>query len=68
MLIVGAEGDPVAPLAGQLAMHRDLTGSPMITQLGAYHHIVILGNDCIDTAVVDDLTGGPPPAADGTCV
>jgi pimeloyl-ACP methyl ester carboxylesterase len=67
VLIVSAQGDPVAPYAGQLAMHRDLTGSRMVTQLGAYHHSVFLGNPCIDAAVVDYLTGGPLPSADRTC-
>jgi pimeloyl-ACP methyl ester carboxylesterase len=67
VLIVGADGDPFTPYPGQLAMHRDLTGSRMVTQLGAFHHGVFLGNDCIDAAVVDYLTGGPLPAADTTC-
>lgn len=48
-------------------MHRHLTGSRMITQLGAYHHVVLLGNDCMDTAMVDYLAGGPLPAVDTTC-
>ena len=67
VLIVGADGDPFTPYPGQLAMHRDLTGSRMVTQLNAFHHGVFLGNDCIDAAVVDYLTGGPLPAVDETC-
>lgn len=67
VLVVGAQGDPVAPYSGQMVMHRNLTGSRMVTQLGAYHHGVFLGNNCIDAAVVDYLTGGPLPAADKTC-
>jgi len=67
VLIVGAQGDPVAPYSGQLAMHRALTGSRMVTQLGAYHHGVFLGNDCVDVAVVNYLTGGPLPSGDQTC-
>ncbi|MFI9381823.1 alpha/beta hydrolase [Kutzneria sp. NPDC052558] len=67
VLIVSAEHDPITPYAGQLVMHKDLTGSRMVTQLGAYHHGVFLGDDCVDAAVVAYLTGGPLPTADRTC-
>ncbi|HTI21757.1 MAG TPA: alpha/beta hydrolase [Kutzneria sp.] len=67
VLLVAASDDPVAPYPGQLAMHRALTGSRLVTQEGAFHHGVFLGNSCIDAAVVGYLTGGPLPGADGTC-
>jgi pimeloyl-ACP methyl ester carboxylesterase len=67
VLMVAAAGDPVTPYQGQLAMHRALTGSRLVTQQGAYHHGVFLGNDCIDSAVVGYLAGGGLPSADGTC-
>ncbi|MFC0541399.1 alpha/beta hydrolase [Kutzneria chonburiensis] len=67
VLLVAASNDPVAPYPGQLAMHRALTGSRLVTQEGAYHHGVFLGNSCIDAAVVGYLTGRPLPSVDGTC-
>lgn len=68
VLMVGAAGDPVTPNPGQLAMHRDLTASRLVTQLDAYHHGAFLGGSaCIDAAVVGYLTGGALPAADSTC-
>lgn len=67
VLMVAAKGDPVTPYPGQLAMHRALTGSRMVTQLGAFHHGAFLGNECIDGTVVGYLTGGALPAIDGTC-
>ena len=60
ILIVGATGDPVTPYPGQVAMHRALTGSRMLTLQGAYTHGVALfeGNPCVDAAVEAYLVSG----------
>ncbi|PWW63325.1 alpha/beta hydrolase [Actinokineospora spheciospongiae] len=69
VLVVGADGDPVTPHAGQLALHRALPGSRLVTLRGAFRHGVYLaaGNTCVDTAVRDHLLGGALPATDLTC-
>jgi pimeloyl-ACP methyl ester carboxylesterase len=68
-LMVGADGDPVAPYAGQLAMHRALAGSRLVTLRGSFHHTVYLvaGSTCIDTAVSRYLISGILPARDAAC-
>jgi pimeloyl-ACP methyl ester carboxylesterase len=68
-LIVGATGDPRTPYPGQLAMHRDLTGSRLVTLEGAFEHIVYAVDDvpCVTDTVNAYLLGGPLPAADATC-
>jgi pimeloyl-ACP methyl ester carboxylesterase len=68
-LIVGADGDPRVPLPGQQAMHRDLTGSRLITLTGAFEHEVfgVEDNDCVNTAVYGYLLNGNLPATDLTC-
>jgi len=68
-LMVGATGDPAAPYPGQLALHRDLTGSRLVTLAGAFRHGVYLldGDACVGGAVDRYLLGGPLPAADVTC-
>ncbi|WP_424187217.1 alpha/beta hydrolase [Actinokineospora sp. G85] len=68
-LIVGAEGDPATPHAGQVAMHRALTGSRMITLRATARHGTYLaaGNTCVDTAVENYLINGTLPTADHDC-
>jgi pimeloyl-ACP methyl ester carboxylesterase len=68
-LMVGAAGDPVAPYAGQQAMHRALTGSRLVTLHGSFRHTVYLtaGNTCIDTTVSHYLIDGVLPGGDTTC-
>jgi pimeloyl-ACP methyl ester carboxylesterase len=66
-LLLGSTGDPATPYAGQLAMHRALGGSRLVTVEGAYRHSVFLkGDSCVDTAVRDYLLSGELPA-DRTC-
>ncbi|CCH30126.1 alpha/beta hydrolase [Actinosynnema sp. NPDC047251] len=69
VLMLGADGDPATPRPGQLAMHRALAGSRMVTLEGRFRHGVFLtaGNACADTAVRDHLVGGVLPATDRTC-
>jgi len=69
-LIVGASGDPSAPYPGQLALHRALTGSRMVTLRDAYLHGVYLfaGNPCVDTTVDRYLLDGASPTTDTACV
>lgn len=68
-LIVGATGDPRTPYPGQLALHRDLRGSRMVTLVGAFEHIVYGVDDvpCVTDTVNAYLLGGPLPAADVAC-
>jgi pimeloyl-ACP methyl ester carboxylesterase len=68
-LVVGAEGDPATPYAGQVTLHRVLTGSRQVTLRGAFRHGAYLaaGSACVDTAVDSYLLGGALPATDQTC-
>jgi pimeloyl-ACP methyl ester carboxylesterase len=68
-LIVGADGDPAAPYPGQLAMHRDLAGSHLVTLRGAFRHGVYItaGNPCIDSTVNRYLVDGALPTTDAVC-
>ncbi|WP_230879854.1 alpha/beta hydrolase [Planomonospora sp. ID67723] len=69
VLIVGASGDPGTPYAGQLVMHRALTGSRMLTLRGAYRHGVTFfeGNPCVDRVANRYLLTGVLPGTDITC-
>lgn len=61
VLVVGADGDPVTPYAGQLAMRRALRGSSMVTLRGAYRHAVfgVAGSACVVDVVVRFLLDRP---------
>ncbi|KUO09431.1 alpha/beta hydrolase [Streptomyces sp. DSM 15324] len=72
VLMVGATGDPAAVYQGQLAAHRDLRGSRLVTLRGAFHHTVYAGlfapkNMCVDKAVNTYLKDGTLPPGDMTC-
>jgi pimeloyl-ACP methyl ester carboxylesterase len=68
-LVVGADGDPITPYGGQVAMHRALSGSRMVTLRGRYAHTqyLVAGNPCVDGTVGRYLTGGVLPAGDAEC-
>jgi pimeloyl-ACP methyl ester carboxylesterase len=68
-LIVGADGDPATPYAGQRAMRRALQGSRMVTLRGRFAHgqYLIAGNGCVDGTVERYLVGGVLPARDTAC-
>jgi pimeloyl-ACP methyl ester carboxylesterase len=68
-LVVQAAGDVGAILEFGQAMHRDLSGSRMITLDDARDHGVYLlrGSSCVDTAVNAYLDTGTLPAVDLTC-
>ncbi|MET9212441.1 MULTISPECIES: alpha/beta hydrolase [unclassified Nocardia] len=68
-LLVGAEGDPVAPIAGQRALRAALSGSRSVTMTGVFRHGVYLfeRSRCVDTAVERYLLDGVLPAADLQC-
>ncbi|QPP07270.1 alpha/beta hydrolase [Streptomyces bathyalis] len=69
-LVVGSTEDSTTPYSGQLAMHRALTGSRMVTQKGSGGHVTYLayhGAPCVDTTVDRYLLGGDLPAKDITC-
>jgi hypothetical protein len=68
-LIVGATGDPRTTYPGQLALHRDLSGSRMVTLEGAFEHLVYGIEDvpCVTGTVNAYLLGGRLPDADVLC-
>ncbi|WP_029899050.1 alpha/beta hydrolase [Nocardia brasiliensis] len=68
-LLIGAAGDPVAPMAGQQAMRRALPGARSLTLANAFRHGVYLFDPaaCLDAAVDDYLLNGTLPAADAVC-
>ncbi|WP_067722245.1 alpha/beta hydrolase [Nocardia yamanashiensis] len=68
-LLIGAAGDPVAPLTGQQALHKALTGSRSITVAGAFRHGVYLSEPsrCVDVTVEQYLLTGALPTTDMTC-
>ncbi|MEU8900396.1 alpha/beta fold hydrolase [Nocardia sp. NPDC048505] len=68
-LLIGAEGDPVAPRAGQDAMRQALTGSRTVTLKHAVRHGVYLfeRNVCVDDAVARYLVDGRLPTTDVDC-
>ncbi|MFC4042207.1 alpha/beta hydrolase [Dactylosporangium siamense] len=68
-LIVGADGDPATPFAGQLAMHRALQGSRMLTVRGRYAHgqYLVAGSACVDGTVERYLVDGVLPVRDTGC-
>ncbi|MFF2550315.1 alpha/beta fold hydrolase [Nocardia sp. NPDC058058] len=68
-LLIGASGDPVAPVAGQRALRRALPEARMLVMEGAFRHGVYLAEPsrCIDSAVESYLLDGVLPGGDGTC-
>ncbi|GAB3920158.1 alpha/beta hydrolase [Kribbella albertanoniae] len=67
VLMLGATGDPAVPYSGQLAMHRALRGSRLITLSGAFRHGVYGVSPCVDATVERYLGQNTLPAADVTC-
>ncbi len=69
VLMVGSTGDPRSPYQGQLNLHRELTGSRLVTLAGAFEHIVYGAEDdpCITDTVGAYLLNGTLPATDVTC-
>lgn len=69
VLVVGADGDPVAPVAGQRALRRALTGSRAVSLKSAVRHGVFLfeTNTCVDDAITRYLLDGALPATDLEC-
>ncbi|MFE6860996.1 alpha/beta hydrolase [Nocardia sp. NPDC057668] len=69
VLLVGAEGDPVAPEPGQRAMRRALAGSRSVTLKKAVRHGVYLfeRNPCVDDAISRYLLDGTLPVTDLNC-
>jgi pimeloyl-ACP methyl ester carboxylesterase len=70
VLLVGSTNDAATPYYGQLAMHRALTGSRMVTLEDFGGHATYLAYDgapCVDTTVDRYLLGGALPAKDVTC-
>ena len=67
--MVGSTGDPRSPYPGQLNLHRELTGSRLVTLAGAFEHIVYGPEDnaCIEDTVGAYLLNGTLPATDVTC-
>jgi pimeloyl-ACP methyl ester carboxylesterase len=70
VLMVGSTEDSITPHSGQLAMHRALTDSRMVTQKDAGEHGMYLeynSSPCVDASVDRYLLGGDLPAKDITC-
>ncbi|SDT41353.1 alpha/beta hydrolase [Actinoplanes derwentensis] len=69
-LVVGADGDPATPYAGQQVMHEALAGSRMVTLRGRFGHgqYLVAGNGCVDGAVNRYLLDGVLPTGDIHCV
>ncbi|WP_278265744.1 alpha/beta fold hydrolase [Nocardia sp. AG03] len=68
-LLVGADGDPVAPAAGQRALAAAMPAARSITLRSAFRHGVFLfdSSTCVDAAVTAYLLDGTLPATDSTC-
>jgi hypothetical protein len=70
ILIVGSDQDTNTPYLGQLAMHRALTGSRMVTLKGSGGHALYLAYHsapCVDSTVDRYLLDGVLPTKDLTC-
>ncbi|MFI8974370.1 alpha/beta fold hydrolase [Nocardia asteroides] len=63
-LLVGAEGDPVAPAAGLRALAAAMPAARSVTLRQAFRHGVFLfdRSACVDSAVTDYLLDGALPA------
>lgn len=68
-LLVGATGDPVAPVVGQQTMRRQLGGSRILLLDNSYRHGVYpnAGSECIAAAVETYLLTERLPEHDLTC-
>lgn len=68
-LLVGAEGDPVAPAAGLHALATAMPAARAVTLREAFRHGVFLfdRSACVDSAVTAYLLDGALPATDGAC-
>ncbi|WP_328662494.1 alpha/beta fold hydrolase [Nocardia salmonicida] len=68
-LLVGADGDPVAPSAGLRALRAVMPAARSLTLRPAFRHGVYLfdGSACIDDAVTAYLLDGVLPSVDTTC-
>jgi pimeloyl-ACP methyl ester carboxylesterase len=68
-LIVAATGDPRTTYPMAKALHRDLSGSRLITLQNARKHGIYgeYGNQCVDNLVNDYLAGNVLPAVDAAC-
>lgn len=68
-LLVGADGDPVAPAAGQRALAAAMPMARSITLRSALRHGVFFfdSSPCVDAAVTTYLVNGALPATDGVC-
>ncbi|MEV6067466.1 alpha/beta hydrolase [Nocardia sp. NPDC052001] len=68
-LLIGASGDPVAPVAGQRALRQALPEARILLMEAAFRHGVYLAepSTCIDSAVEAYLLNGVLPGGDGTC-
>ncbi|MCX4850829.1 alpha/beta hydrolase [Streptomyces sp. NBC_00893] len=68
-LIVNSTGDTRTPYASDLAPHRRLTASRLLTLHGARIHAVCprYGNTCVNDAVNAHFLSGRLPSRDLTC-
>ncbi|MGW5312216.1 alpha/beta fold hydrolase [Nocardia thailandica] len=68
-LLVGADGDPVAPAAGRRALAAAMPAARTVTLPGAFRHGVYLfdRSACVDAAVTAYLLDGTLPATERAC-
>lgn len=66
VVVVSTTGDPATPYQAGVDLARQL-GAPLVTFEGSQHTVVFNGDQCIDTTVVDYLTGLVPPAPGLRC-
>lgn len=68
-LLIGAAGDPVAPVAGQQELRRHMPGTRIVLLDNSYRHGVYpnAGSDCIAEAVKTYLLERQLPSQDRTC-
>lgn len=65
-VVVSTTGDPATPYQAGVDLARELDAS-LITFDGTQHTVVFNGDACVDTAVVNFLTGLTPPPAGLHC-
>ncbi|WP_329205829.1 alpha/beta hydrolase [Streptomyces sp. NBC_00683] len=66
-LLFQATDDAATPYEGGVTMHRRLKGSSLVVEEGGGNHgITLSGSACLDAYLVDYLTDGTLPRADGS--
>lgn len=67
VVVVGARHDPATPYAWAEKLHKDLTGSVLLTYEGAGHTAYLTGGSCIQDPINAYLINGTVPKDGITC-